>query len=104
MRLELYGPSGLRRFIRNNLHATHTNLLGRYAVHELVTPSDPRTSHSDQYHPNEAHGLDLECGEGGIWRDILPEDSNWAVKVDAGSVKHRSESLESFIYRLLLDL
>lgn len=96
VRMELYGPQGLRRFVRENLYATRANLLGRYAVHELI---DPESSFRDDghlgQHPNESAGCNLEASEDGLWRDIVVNagmsEDEVNVRVDAGPIKHRSE-------------
>jgi ribonuclease Z len=90
LRLQLYGPPGLRSFIRFNLNMTEVALNGRYTVHELLqrgeVASAPCTP--DQMHVNEAAGLNIEAGEDGLWREILKQ-GDWSV--DAGPIAHRSK-------------
>lgn len=90
LRMQLYGPPGLRSFIRFNLKMTEVALNGRYAVHELLqkgdTPSAPCTP--EEMHDNEAPGMDIEAGEDGLWRDVVAQD-DWSV--DVGPIAHRSK-------------
>jgi len=89
VRLELYGPAGLRSFIRNNLRMCQIRLCGKYAVDELLTADDPVTPCSEsELHPNEVPGRDIMADEKGLWRGILRSRS-WPVSVDAGPLKHR---------------
>lgn len=97
LRMQLYGPPGLRSFIRFNLKMTEVALNGRYAVHELLqkgdTPSAPCTP--EEMHDNEAPGMDIEAGEDGLWRDVVAQD-DWSV--DVGPIAHRTRCL-GYVFR-----
>ncbi|KAG8882037.1 hypothetical protein FRB99_004680, partial [Tulasnella sp. 403] len=88
LRLELYGPPGLRRLIRTTLEITELNLEGKYAVHELLAPGDvPFPTGPEDLHPNESKGRDVVCDEQGYWRGFLEAEG---LQVDAGPIMHRS--------------
>lgn len=89
--LEIYGPSGLRRFLRCTLSLTQTLLSRPYRVHELLFPDeeqgDDSSSESD-LHPSERLGQDLKADEkDGFWRNFVSEDG---VTVSAGPILHTS--------------
>ncbi|KAH9929226.1 uncharacterized protein B0H18DRAFT_1117574 [Fomitopsis serialis] len=116
-RIEIFGPRGLRRFLRLQMLLTHTNSQERYAVHELLTAdqapscpgdiaqqSDPGASEEEQLAENEAPGQDIRCDSHGYWRGIVVKhvgsSSGWVdsssdqkgagrVIVDAGPIDHR---------------
>ncbi|KAG8841837.1 hypothetical protein FRB91_004640 [Serendipita sp. 411] len=88
-RMHLYGPSGLRNFVRFNLKITQAGLVGRYAVHELLQngESPSATCEEDQLHENEAVGSDIIAGDDGLWRKFAEQDD---LFVDAGPISHRA--------------
>ncbi|KAG8830666.1 hypothetical protein FRC17_004500 [Serendipita sp. 399] len=87
-RMHIYGPSGIRNFVRFNLKITQVGLVGRYAVHELLQKGEsPSVTCEDGHlHENEAVGLDIMADDDGFWRKIV-EQGNWSV--DAGPISHR---------------
>ena len=94
--MELYGPTGLRTFIRTILNMTDSQCQDKYAVHELLRrgerPSAPCTP--DVMRANEMEGRDIMCGDDGFWRECVKVWSNRArreIVVDAGQVVHRGE-------------
>ncbi|PVF96857.1 hypothetical protein CPB86DRAFT_708201 [Serendipita vermifera] len=91
-RMHIYGPPGIRSFVRFNLSITESTLVGKYAVHELLKKDEqPSVSCSqDLLHDNEAPGVDIVAGEDGLWRDFLTE-GDWSV--DAGQIVHRTRCL-----------
>ncbi|KAJ1527642.1 hypothetical protein ONE63_007604 [Megalurothrips usitatus] len=92
--LEIYGPQGLRRYVREVLCLSRSPLPFPYRVHELIPMDDqlPRKwgtwginqEAAGPPHPQELQGRDI-CAENGVW-DVLQDDS---VSVQAGRVKHR---------------
>lgn len=90
LRIQIYGPPGLRSFVRFILNMTGGTLIGQYAVHELLQKGEsPSVDCSpESLHANEAPGMDIEAGEDGLWRDLMQHDE-WSV--DAGPLSHRSE-------------
>ncbi|KAG0655150.1 hypothetical protein C6P46_001142 [Rhodotorula mucilaginosa] len=83
--LEIYGPSGLRQFLRCTLSLTQTILSRPYRVHELLF-SDEKCDPSKELHPSERLGQDLRADEqDGYWRNFVPEDG---VTVSAGPILH----------------
>lgn len=89
--MELYGPQSLRRFIRENLHATRANLLIGPFDSELPCRDDGQLRH----HPNESAGRNLETSEEGLWRDIVvnegTSEDEMDVRGDVGPIRHRSK-------------
>lgn len=87
--LEIYGPSGLRQFLRCTLSLTQTILARPYRVHELLFP-DEQGDRSSDLHPSERLGQDVRAdGKDGFWRNFVSEDG---VTVSAGPILHSSES------------
>jgi len=87
LRLQLYGPAGLRRLVRTNLQITQPNITGMYCTHELLRKGDPLTScEPEELHDHESPGRDIHCDEEGIWRDFEDDDG---IQVDAGPIEHR---------------
>jgi len=94
--VELYGPAGLRAFIRTILNMTDSQCQDKYAVHELLhrgeQPSAPCTPGTMR--GNELEGRDIVCGDDGFWRECVKVTTNYSkreVVVDAGKVVHRGE-------------
>lgn len=86
--MELYGPAGLRSFVRNNLKMTSTELTERYAVHELLTHTDGITSCDlNDMHSGESVGQDIVSVSTGLWFDFAASGD---IHVDAGPLVHRS--------------
>ncbi|KAH9971277.1 beta-lactamase-like protein [Russula compacta] len=99
-RINLYGPAGLRAFLRNTLSLTRTHTADRYAVHELLTPTDPRTPCNDEaLYDNEEPGQDVLCDEHGYWRDFAEGRSfRGVVNVCAGPLVHRDPCIGFVIH------
>lgn len=92
--MNIYGPVGLRKFIRTQLELTRVTLTGSYAVHELVpagaTPSCGCSA--EEIHVNEAPGTDFYPNAVGVWEDIVDEALYKGMKgwsVSAGPLTHR---------------
>ena len=96
LKMELYGPAGLRAFIRTILNMTDSKCQDKYAVHELLRageqPSAPCTARTMR--DDEVKGRDIVCGEDGFWRECVKVWSNRArrnIVVDVGQVVHRGK-------------
>ncbi|KDQ11722.1 hypothetical protein BOTBODRAFT_35151 [Botryobasidium botryosum FD-172 SS1] len=91
LRMELYGPSGLRRLVRTTLQITQATLAGKYAVHELLRPGDtPYPCTPGEMHANEAFGRDIWSASDGVWREF---ETAQGMTVDAGPIVHRVSCL-----------
>lgn len=91
-KVEIYGPAGLRTFVRSILKMTLTRTAERYVVHELLGAEDEVTSCTppEVLHSSECVGIDLRAGEDGFWKRIVSEQTRSAnIAVDAGPILHR---------------
>ncbi|KAF8448066.1 beta-lactamase-like protein [Boletus edulis BED1] len=90
-RIEIYGPAGLRTFVRSILSMTLTKTADTYAVHELLTPQCPRTPcDAKSLHSSECPGLDILCDEQGFWQAlVVVRGRRGNTIVDAGPIFHR---------------
>jgi ribonuclease Z len=88
--VEIYGPAGLRNFVRSVLQMTFSRTADRYAVHELLTPEDPVTpcEPPEILHSSENVGEDILCDEHGFWKEFTGS-IRADVLVDAGPIEHR---------------
>jgi len=87
LRLQLYGPAGLRKLVRTSLQITQPNITGKYCAHELLRKGDSLTScQPEELHDNESPGKDIHCDEDGLWRNFEEDDE---IQVDAGPIVHR---------------
>ncbi|KIY65949.1 Metallo-hydrolase/oxidoreductase [Cylindrobasidium torrendii FP15055 ss-10] len=94
--VEIYGPKGIREFVRANMKMTFTNTADRYVVHELLTATDEPTSCMDEdRHGSEDVGKDIRCDAESTWRGFI---STPTITVDAGPIHHREPCL-GFIFR-----
>jgi ribonuclease Z len=101
--MQIYGPSGLRKFVRVNLQLTLTELHGRYVVHELLGPRDePSVScQSDLLHFNENPGENIRADEQGLWKGVVSE-RDWTVH--AGPLQHRGAYSSPALSFLIADI
>lgn len=123
--MEIFGPAGLRSFVRQNFRMTATHTGDHYVVHELLKPHDRVTpckdflpsetedSNSSQRpvcsagfhdwdirHPSEECGRDIYAGEDNFWRGITSgQGRHGDIVVDAGSIYHRG-TLETHKWRI----
>jgi len=99
-RTELYGPAGLRTFLRTTLSLTRTKTADRYAVHELLTPTDARTPCNDEVlHGSEEPGRDVLCDADGYWRNFAEgRSTRGTVYVCAGPLIHRDPCIGFIIH------
>jgi ribonuclease Z len=92
--LEIYGPRGLRAYLRNALRYTCTNTSGLWRVHELLLPGEKPVleAESDEAdrHACEAIGSTIEAAqENGniVFRDIL-QTKHQHCTVHAAPIEH----------------
>lgn len=70
-RVELYGPQGLREYVRSTLTLTHTHLDGIYVVHELHLPGAISSDPPAALYPKELPtGRNIHLDAAGLWRDV----------------------------------
>jgi ribonuclease Z len=91
MPIEIYGPRGLRNFVRLNLQLTYSSLVRPYVVHELLFDDDDDhpaawKKVTGKLHPNELPGRDLRQ-KNGIWPNVVPAHEI-GVEVSAGPILH----------------
>ncbi|CAK5279563.1 unnamed protein product [Mycena citricolor] len=99
-RIEIYGPAGIRTFVRSIMKMTLTRTAHRYVVHELLTQQDALTScDSEVMHSSEVAGRDIVCTGDGFWKGFT-EDAGHShdVVVDAGPISHRDPCL-GYVFR-----
>ncbi|KAI9510726.1 beta-lactamase-like protein [Russula earlei] len=98
--INLYGPAGLRAFLRTTLSLTHTKTANRYAVHELLTSKDAHTPCDDEVlHDSEEPGKDVLCGEDGYWRNFAEvRGIGGPVYACAGPLVHRDPCIGFIIH------
>nr|CAD7416365.1 unnamed protein product [Timema poppensis] len=92
--LELYGPQGLRKFVRQSLSLSRSLLPYGYVVHELVPLSEQYPANWGEWnvdhdskgplHPQEKQGRDIVAGDDSSW-DLLCDDG---LCVKAGLLHH----------------
>ncbi|TFK26392.1 hypothetical protein FA15DRAFT_292579 [Coprinopsis marcescibilis] len=107
--VELYGPAGLRLYVRQIMKMTLTFTASTYAVHELLTQDDPvtpcdlpndqsgfdhNTANQNVMHVREAPGSDIRADEDGFWKAFVSGRGRaHEIVVDAGSIQHRDPCL-----------
>ncbi|KAJ4501658.1 hypothetical protein C8R41DRAFT_805365 [Lentinula lateritia] len=99
--IEIYGPAGIRTFIRSILKMTFTRMSDNYVVHELLASADQATSCDPKVmHPNEVAGEDIFCSAGdGLWREVAQGKGIFGpVVVDAGPIIHRDPCI-GYVFR-----
>ncbi|KAK2460529.1 hypothetical protein APHAL10511_006999 [Amanita phalloides] len=127
--VEIYGPAGLRSFVRQNFRMTTTHTADRYVVHELLTSRDPITPCNDfppsqseltdssqklgwhtGFHdwdvryPSEECGRDIYAGEDNFWRNITAGQGRYGnIVVDAGPIYHRVPCI-GYVFREIAEL
>ncbi|GAA6044178.1 hypothetical protein JCM8097_007223 [Rhodosporidiobolus ruineniae] len=86
----IYGPRGLRLFLRTALALSYSVLTGPYAVHELLWPDEEpsATCVEGELHPSEREGRDVRMGKEGDWREFVTEEEGGGVRVSAAPIEH----------------
>ncbi|KAJ7135017.1 beta-lactamase-like protein [Mycena crocata] len=100
-RIEIYGPAGIRTFVRSILNMTLTRTGEKYVVHELLRADDPETpcEPPEVLHSSELVGRDIRCSDDGFWRGFTKGKGVFGdVLVDAGPILHRDPCM-GFIFR-----
>ncbi|KAJ7752100.1 beta-lactamase-like protein [Mycena metata] len=99
-RIEIYGPAGIRIFVRSILKMTLTRTAEKYVVHELLRKDDEHTSCDPEVmHSSELAGRDIRCSEDGFWKGFTSGKGSFGdVLVDAGPILHRDPCL-GYIFR-----
>lgn len=108
-KIEIYGPAGIRTFVRQIMKMTFTNTADNYTVHELLSENDPVTpcDHADPLHAvsrfaiaeqnilhvNEVEGKDIRASADGSWKNITGDLGD--IVVNAGPIEHRGKLLIS---------
>ncbi|KAL2631563.1 hypothetical protein R1flu_016249 [Riccia fluitans] len=87
--IQIYGPQGLRQWIRATLEASHARVHPKYAVHELhLKKKKTNVARSWNYiegnHEDELPGRDIQRSEDGLWQ--VMKDDKYTVR--AGFLRH----------------
>eukprot|EP00850_Spirogloea_muscicola_P002385 SM000009S23514 [mRNA] locus=s9:452194:477102:- [translate_table: standard] len=89
--VEIYGPEGLRHWIRTTLKVAEASIRPKYSVHELILREDHgrrswRAGRDEavNLHRDELPGDDIPCSSDGLWD--LYEDEQYVVR--AGFLRH----------------
>ncbi|THG96491.1 hypothetical protein EW026_g5352 [Hermanssonia centrifuga] len=94
-KIEVYGPMGIRSFVRSVFNLTHTRSAENYCVHELLMPGEVPSAlcePAETMHQNEEAGKNIFMDEDGFWREITDHrmgSGGGHVIVDAGPIVHR---------------
>ncbi|KAF8468868.1 beta-lactamase-like protein [Kalaharituber pfeilii] len=84
--IELYGPKGLREYVRSTLRLTYTHLDSWISIHELLFPQEEDTPNSiGSCYEKEIPGKNFRQDKDGFWRNIF---ANGEFNVSAGHIKH----------------
>lgn len=82
---EIYGPSGLREFMRCNLRLTQSILTRPYVVHELLFEGEEEET--GKLHPSEREGRSIRQVDG-VWKDFT---TSAGVNMSAGPILHTGQ-------------
>ncbi|KAK7023767.1 ribonuclease Z, partial [Favolaschia claudopus] len=100
-KIEIYGPAGIRTFVRNIMTMTLTRTADKYVVHELLRPEDNPTpcDPPQVMHTSEVAGRDIRCTDDGFWKEITQGEGLLGdILVDAGPILHRDPCL-GYVFR-----
>ncbi|XP_071489943.1 zinc phosphodiesterase ELAC protein 1-like [Diadema antillarum] len=97
--IDIYGPQGLRKYIRVSLELSRSELTYSYTVHELRVadtewPADweswhPSHNAEETLHPNEQQGQDISMNEGTSTYHLFEDDH---FTIWAAPLRHRVPS------------
>jgi ribonuclease Z len=71
--IEIFGPEGLRQWIRTTLKLCHAQIPIKYVVHELVLQEEKAWKRAakwnviEEKHQDELSGNDIICSKDGLW-------------------------------------
>ncbi|KAI7951795.1 hypothetical protein MJO28_007479 [Puccinia striiformis f. sp. tritici] len=94
--VEIYGPSGIREFVRSTLRLTKTHSPLKIKINELLrsnssdhiyTPSLGNPNGPGRLWHNELLGQDIWSDSNGFWKDLIPVDV-CGVSVSAAPIQH----------------
>lgn len=103
--VEIFGPSGIREFVRSNLRLTKTHSLLKIKVNELLRKSKDHIFGPSLSHPvggpgrlwhQEVLGEDIWSDDDGLWKDIIEMDE-CGVKVSAAPIQHTIDCVGYFM-------
>ncbi|KAI8458333.1 beta-lactamase-like protein [Phakopsora pachyrhizi] len=102
--VEVYGPSGIREYIRSNLRLTQTHSPLRIKVNELLRrnrdqiygPSLSHTNGPNRLWHSEVLGEDIWCDEQGLWKDVVRLEE-CGVSVSAAPIQHTIDCVGYFL-------
>ncbi|KAJ7602474.1 hypothetical protein FB45DRAFT_966396 [Roridomyces roridus] len=78
--IEIYGPAGIRNFVRSTLIMTLTSTAEKFVVHELLSTDDAPTPCSPEVmHSSELVGRDIHCTEDGFWRNFTQGEGVFGI-------------------------
>lgn len=97
LKVEIYGPVGLRAFVRTILKLTHTRSADRYCVNELLMLGEKASASGDDqedWHSSEVKGRDIHCDADGFWRAFVVQERRRSapISISAGPIVHRGKS------------
>ncbi|THD20729.1 Zinc phosphodiesterase ELAC protein 1 [Fasciola hepatica] len=108
--VNIYGPKGLRRYLRLSLALSRSRLNYTYAVHELVMRDEHRPDGWEEWASLEANpsedpplycerpGRDIEAHADGFWYHVLDGDAEGTV-IHAMALRHTIPSVGWLILR-----
>lgn len=87
--INIYGPEGLRVWIRSTLKSCFGRVLPKYTVHELIHGKNLKKKSEtskieDDMHQDELPGEEIYCSKDGLWHVL--NDKKYSVK--AGLLRH----------------
>ncbi|KAF8439161.1 beta-lactamase-like protein [Terfezia claveryi] len=89
--IEIFGPKGLREYVRHTLRLTYTHLGGWISVHELLLAHEEETPNTtDMCYVKEIPGNNLRQDKRGFWKDIF---KNEEFNISAGEIRHSIPSI-----------
>ncbi|KAF8418032.1 beta-lactamase-like protein [Tirmania nivea] len=89
--IEIFGPKGLREYVRHTLRLTYTHLGSWISVHEMLLAHEEETPNTaDMCYVKEIPGNNFRQDKRGFWRDIF---KNEEFSISAGEIKHSVPSI-----------